>query len=885
MFSSKSKITKFGFMALFLKYRKKILLPVTSILFVIGLINIYFTINITPRSNDECLWVPKYVNKDSTAFVFDLVKVGGVTWNAGIRDGDTLLAINGKKFDDLITASNLIDRLARGDTANYTIKHGQNVRITKVKIKKLISFGGLAVNLLAIIWLVVGFIVIYAKPDGRTQRLFYRIGVLFILYSTWTLIASNPSVNPIWRHAWLLISIDLIWSISAIFLPFVYIHFFWVFPNKFKIVKKSKTIKVLYTIPVVLTVLAVIYKITFVYFSRYFEGFIYIAKFIAFVNILILIAFIIGFISLFRSYLKLKSPNERNPIFIILISYAIGLAALIYTSTLANVLADTIFNSPEYFMPIILIALLPISFGYSIFKYSLMDVTDVVKNAIIYGAATITVAGIYFFVIYVLGQKISRAIASEYQGLIAAIIFIVFAIIFQSTKDRFQETITRKFYPEQFAYRKVLLEFSNHISTVVGLENILDSVTKIFVSALKLEKFGIALRDEKTGHCSLKREKGFKQKKFTIENQQTFIESVAQEKIKFNQPIAIGIEEFEKVFPNDYKKFIEEGIYTIIPLLIKSKVTGLLLFGLKYSGSQFAGKDLDLLIAAANQTAVSMENARLYGAEAQKIKLDRELVVAKKIQEKLLPQEVPQLPGLDIAGTMIPAMQVGGDYFDLIKISYAKLFVVVGDVSGKGLSASFYMSKLQTMVKLYCTVNKSPAEILKEINKNIYESMDKHWFITMTIALFDIEKRIVQIARAGHTPLKLIRDGVVKTFIPKGIGVGLEHGPVFDSSLQEEIFHLIPGDLFVFTSDGIEEAMNSKNELFGEDRLNNYLINNNGSRSAQVLNSVVNGIKKFRNGIEPNDDVTLVLVGITKAIENLDNMRSDNYLNPTSNLT
>ncbi|GBD90725.1 phosphoserine phosphatase RsbU [bacterium BMS3Abin04] len=871
-------------MALFIKYRKKLLLPVTSILFVIGLINLYFIINITPRSNDECLWVPKYVNKDSTAFVFDLVKVGGVTWNAGIRNGDTLLAINGTKIKDLFTASNLIDRLARGDTANYTIKHGKNVTVTKVKIKKLINFGGLAVGLLAIIWLVVGFIVIYAKPDGRMQRLFYRIGVLYILFSTWTLIASSPSTNPIWQYEWLLILIDMTWSLAAVFLPFVYIHFFWLFPNEFKIIKKNKTVKTLYAIPIVLTVLTIIYKIIFVYNSSY-KAYMNNIKFVVVVNILILIALIIGFVSLFRSYLKLNTSKERNSIFIILISYAIGLAALIYTSTLANVLADTIFNSPEYFMPIILIALLPISFGYSIFKYSLMDVTDVIKNAIMYGVATITVAGIYFFVIYILGQKISRAIASEYQGLIAAGIFIIFAIIFQSTKDHFQEIITRKFYPEQFAYRKVLLEFSNHISTVVGLGNILDSVTEIFVNSLKLEKFGIALRDEKTGRCSLRREKGFRQKKLTIENRQSFIESVTQEKIKFNQPVAIGVEEFEKVFPNDYQKFIEEGIYTVIPLLIKSKVIGLLLFGLKYSGSQFAGKDLDLLIAAANQTAVSLENARLYEAEAQKIKLDRELVVARKIQEKLLPQKVPQLPGLDIAGTMIPAMQVGGDYFDLIKVFDTKLFVVVGDVSGKGLSASFYMSKLQTMVKLYCTANKSPVEILKEINKNIYESIDKHWFITITVALFDIEKKVVKIARAGHTPLKLIRDGVVKTYIPKGIGVGLEHGPVFNSSLQEETFHLIPGDLFVFTSDGIEEAMNSKNELFGEDRLNNYLINNIGNKSAQVLNSVITGIKNFRNGIEPNDDVTLVLVRITKAIENLDNMRLDNYLNPTSDLT
>ena len=139
-------------------------------------------------------------------------------------------------------------------------------------------------------------------------------------------------------------------------------------------------------------------------------------------------------------------------------------------------------------MPIIILFILPVSFGYSIFRYQLMDVSVVVKNTIIYGAATISIAAVYFLVIYLLGQLISTAIGTEYKGVIAGIIFIIFALVFQSTKDKFQDFLTEKFYPEQFAYQKVLVGFSNDITTVVGLENILDTIIATFAASLKMER-------------------------------------------------------------------------------------------------------------------------------------------------------------------------------------------------------------------------------------------------------------------------------------------------------------------------------------------------------------------------------------------------------------
>ena len=125
-----------------------------------------------------------------------------------------------------------------------------------------------------------------------------------------------------------------------------------------------------------------------------------------------------------------------------------------------------------------------------------MDVGVVVRNTIIYGAATITLAAIYFLVIYVAGQEVGAFFGAENQGIIAGIFFIIFAIVFQSTKNKFQDFLTQRFYPEQFAQQRVLMALSNELATVVGLDNILELMKKTFVDALKINKFGILIRDE-----------------------------------------------------------------------------------------------------------------------------------------------------------------------------------------------------------------------------------------------------------------------------------------------------------------------------------------------------------------------------------------------------
>ncbi|MDQ7818321.1 MAG: SpoIIE family protein phosphatase [Melioribacteraceae bacterium] len=844
-----------------IKHKLKLIIATTILFVSISVINFIFIYSVTAQSNDECLWTHKFERKDSIRIIIEQVKEGGVTWQAGIRDGDLLLAIDGKRAINNFIATQILDKVQKGDYATYTIQRGDLVFDTPVLVKKLINIPGLAFFLLSSLWLIVGFIVIIVKPNGRSQTLFYRIGLMLVFISSSSMLYRGFVVdNPLFRSAFFPILIDNVSQFASIFLPFMLFKFFSIFPKDFSYVSKPWFQRKIYLFPLLISIIVLAIKIFLVYIKRIDSVYLSLNLYTGIFNGF---GFLLGFVLLLIGYLKLKTKQERIPIFLILVAYLVGVLALLYTNFLAPSIGGLIFNNPAYFTPIILIALLPIAFGYSIFRYSLMDVSEIVRNTIIYGTATASLAGIYFLIIYFVGQKVGAAFSDEYQGIIAGVIFVLFAVVFQSTKDRFQELLTEKFYPEQFAFQKNLLKFSNDISVIVGIDNILNTTEQLFVKSLHLHFFGIMLNNNGTEKIySLVRHQGLGNSQLKIYDENSAIEKYFLYAISLGKKAVIERQDFKHLAEGRFSVLLDEEIYTVIPLIIKSKVIGLLLFGLKYSGSQFTAKDMELLIAAASQTAISIESARLYESELEKHKIERDLENARKIQESLLPKSFPQMPGLDLYGSMISAMQVGGDYYDLIKISDSKLFVVIGDVSGKGLSASIYMSKLQTMIRLYCTEERTPKEILVEINKMIYPDIEKNWFITISLALIDLDKKTIIISRAGHTPLLKINDDIFELYQPGGVGIGLNGGELFSSTLEEIKIEINPGDLLFLFSDGITELMNSENELYGIDNLKHFLTENKKLECTEIGKKLISNLESFRTKTHQYDDITFVILKI-----------------------
>jgi len=251
---------------------------------------------------------------------------------------------------------------------------------------------------------------------------------------------------------------------------------------------------------------------------------------------------------------------------------------------------------------------------------------------------------------------------------------------------------------------------------------------------------------------------------------------------------------------------------------------------------------------------------------AVKERLEEELRIARTIQRSLLPKDRVSVPGLSIAALCLPANEVGGDYYDFIPLSDGRLAILIADVSGKGTSAALYMAELKGVSLSLSRMYDSPRLLLIEANKILAANLDSRSFITMVYAVIDVKQKKMTYARAGHNPiLQLSANGArpgAQVLAPDGMGLALDRGSQFEKILEEESIPLESGDLFLFFTDGVTEAMNDRSELFGDDRLRGILEENSDLSVEELREKMVDEVFNFAGGAVQHDDMTMVLVKV-----------------------
>jgi serine phosphatase RsbU (regulator of sigma subunit) len=251
--------------------------------------------------------------------------------------------------------------------------------------------------------------------------------------------------------------------------------------------------------------------------------------------------------------------------------------------------------------------------------------------------------------------------------------------------------------------------------------------------------------------------------------------------------------------------------------------------------------------------------------QAEKERLEEELRIARQIQMSLLPGDTLEtVPGIRVAALCLPAAEVGGDYYDVLPLGKTRLGVLVADVSGKGTSAALYMAELKGLVLSLSRIYDSPARLLVEANRILAANMDSRTFVTMTYAVVDAAARSMRFARAGHNPLIHMeaRTGRTQVLAPPGLGLGLDRGERFEAILEEMEVPLAPGDLFLFFTDGLSEAMNTGAELFGEGRLRQILERSEGLGSEELRERILDEVQRFVGDAAPHDDMTMVVLKV-----------------------
>lgn len=303
----------------------------------------------------------------------------------------------------------------------------------------------------------------------------------------------------------------------------------------------------------------------------------------------------------------------------------------------------------------------------------------------------------------------------------------------------------------------------------------------------------------------------------------------------------------------------EESITSLIcvPLMAKSRLLGVLTVYNKRKGTVFTEEDQRLLAIIAAQSAQVLENARLYEEERELITMREEIKLAARIQTVLLPKSNPQVPGYDVAGTTIPARSIGGDYYDFIEMDENHLVLCLGDVTGKGLPASLLMANLQATIRGQTHSDTPVKECIRRANRLLYQSTDVEKFVTLFYGTLDINRHQLCYCNAGHndpilfsetTPLRVLRTG------------GLILGIMDDAIYEQEVLPLQPNDVLVVYSDGITEAMDSLEQEYGEERLQQVVLQNRQRSAAELIEKIVASAREFAGATEQSDDMTIVVV-------------------------
>ncbi|HYK38667.1 MAG TPA: GAF domain-containing SpoIIE family protein phosphatase [Candidatus Eremiobacteraceae bacterium] len=309
----------------------------------------------------------------------------------------------------------------------------------------------------------------------------------------------------------------------------------------------------------------------------------------------------------------------------------------------------------------------------------------------------------------------------------------------------------------------------------------------------------------------------------------------------------------------------------VVPLLLQDRLIGVLDLESAEPNS-FTPEHERLLTTLCAFIAIALENSRLYeDARQNEQRLLAELDTAREIQRQLLPRGAREVPGLDIAASYVPARELGGDFYDFLPYGNGKLAIALGDVSGKGTPAALFGSLAIGILREHVVEHPCPpAEMLKMLNGRLYAARLDARFVAMVFALYEADARRLTIASGGAPHPILVRNGKVEDIRIEGVPLGLLPEMDYDTYTLD----LLPGDLVVFTSDGIAESENPQKEEFGTERLASILAKTSPRDSVEdISGAILLATDQFTGAAPPHDDRTLLVLRVHEEIAAADYSR------------
>jgi serine phosphatase RsbU (regulator of sigma subunit) len=822
---------------------------------------------------------------------------------AGLQLGDRILEVNGKGFSNLEEFRAAMHR-GFGEANSYLIKRNGAVFQVDIPIVakgfKSSFFESGFYWLLGICYVLIGVLVFLMKPHQKISWIFFILNANFGMY----LIAfySVGVMKPFW--------FETVYIFIYTLTPALFIQLASSFPQERSLFGKRGWFHLLpYLISIVL--FACVRNVTPTLLDT---PPLLLSGMIAYMALGILV-FIGSCLQLwFRSPSQIVKLRSK----MILLGFAISASGPLVDLISGALFRVYVLPATELHIPFFIV--FPLFVGYSLVKHDLFDIDAVIKRTFGYILTTGIIAGAYG--IFVLVSNLAFGRFEITKSPLFPLVFVLTVIfLFNPVRNRLQRFVDRTFYRLEYDYQEVVGRISGTMRSLLTLDQIVRAIMDtalgtMFIDTGRLLIFNreslayeclavggdsviLHSADGKGETASLTgKEEGFpasdgidpgarlearseprKDSEPGTENRGTvllacdsvtlplgdpLIERIAREKAEVT---VYDIEEdplYEKDREACKSTFMSLGSTIIVPLVHKDRLIGLISLGNKKSGKFYRREDVNLLKTLADQGAAAIENARLLDEVIEKERMEEELAIARELQMSMLPSTCPEIERFEIAAYSMPAREVGGDFYDFIDMGDGSLGLVIGDVTGKSVSGALVMAASRGIFRMLSEQQLSVSEIMIRANRRTKKDGKSGMFVALLFAAIDAKECVVTLSSAGQTqPIHFSAETGTASLVETQ-GDNFPLGILEDVDYEETRLQLTSGDRIVFYTDGIVEAMNPQQEIYGFERLLATVEGASLITADALLKKIMDDVNMFVNGAAQHDDLTVIIVGVTE---------------------
>src|SRR5579872_2271874 len=796
---------------------------------------------------------------------------------SGIQNGDTLLAVNGRPVTGLAVFGEAIRTAKPGDILTVQfLRHGDAApRLATFSLEQAIAPPiSLPAASLLIVKLVIptfcillGFWVTAVRPRDPSAWCLFLIMLFFSVFYSAGVESWGPVVRDV-AEAYRL-TVANTW-------PIFMLLFGLYFPEPFTERDPAwwtwakRTVITLLIVSCVVNVIAGLGQL---------ENFASVAPLSAVVDRLSSVDFLLSFaaIGAFFACIATKmrqavTPDAKRRLRLLYVGSSVSMGPACILFIVQNIKGgelEQIFPEWLVLSALSLMLLFPITLAYVIVVHRAMDVRVVIRQGLQYGLAKTGIRVLQFAAIAIV---IATAFAmgsnkNTFGKVVVIAVAVTIGLMIPRLGERLKDWTDRRFFREAYNAEQVLSDLSDQVRSMVETRPLIETVAARISETLHIPQVAVLLGADGTYHPAYAL--GYN----TVPTV-NFLSSAGTAKVLRAQqePARVYFDDPDSwvyrdpgVSEEERAKLAQLHAELLLPLSTRDKLLGFISLGPKRSDEPYSGSDVRLLKSVAAQTGLALENARLMSAiadeVAQRERLNREVEIAREVQERLFPQTLPPIAGIEYSGACRPALGVGGDYYDFLALPGGHLGIAIGDVSGKGIAAALMMASLQASLRAEATrAPKNLAGLVGNVNRLLYEASSDNRYATFFYAQYDPETRQLTYVNAGHNPPMLFHRDGEKWEITRLEAGGAVVGLLETFSYQQSTVIIARGDVFIAFTDGISEAMNVADDEWGEAQLIETVKQCGGLASSQIIARIMQATDGFVAGAKQHDDMTLVVL-------------------------